>query len=125
MYTLAVRRSFIARHALIGGDWGRENEPHAHRYLLELRLAGEVLDSHGFLVDIVDVERRLDDMILRYRDAMLNDQPEFSGLNPSLEHFARILTDAIAKALHGTGLASVQGVLWEDDSAWASYEVKA
>ena len=124
MYTLAVRRSFIARHALVGGDWGRENEPNAHRYLLELRLSGDALDRHGFLVDIVDVEHELDGLVQRYRDAMLNDQPEFNGLNPSLENFARILTVAIASGLQGKGLASVEVVLWEDESAWASYEVK-
>lgn len=121
MYTLAVRRTFIARHALIGGDWGRENEPNAHRYLLELRLSGEALDAHGFLVDIVDVERHLDEIVGKYRDLMLNDFPEFAGLNPSLENFVRILTDTIAARLRGKGPASVQVVLWEDESAWASY----
>jgi 6-pyruvoyltetrahydropterin/6-carboxytetrahydropterin synthase len=125
MYTLAVRRSFIARHALIGGDWGRENEPNAHRYLLELQLTGEALDKHGFLVDIVDVERHLDELVGKYRDAMLNDFPEFAGLNPSLENFVRILTGAIAARLRGRGLASVQVVLWEDESAWASYMTTA
>ena len=27
MYTVAVRRDLIARHYLIGGDWGAENNP--------------------------------------------------------------------------------------------------
>jgi 6-pyruvoyltetrahydropterin/6-carboxytetrahydropterin synthase len=125
MYTLAVRRSFIARHALIGGDWGRENDPNSHRYVLELRLVGEALDVHGFLVDIVDVERHLDEVVDRYRDAMLNDLPEFAGLNPSLENFARILTPNFADRLQSKGLASVDVVLWEDESAWASYQVRS
>lgn len=124
MYTLAVRRSFIARHALIGGDWGRENDPNAHRFLLELQLSGAELDEHGFLVDIVDVDRHLDAIIARYRDAMLNDLPEFAGLNPSLENFVRILTHELVKALPAQRLASVQVVLWEDEAAWASYVVK-
>ena len=124
MYILCVRRSFIARHALIGGDWGRENEPNSHRYLLELRLAGEALDSHGFLVDIVDVDRQLDGVVDRYRDSMLNDLPEFAGLNPSLENFARILATALADGVLGKGLASVEAVLWEDEAAWASYTVR-
>lgn len=123
MYTLAVRRSFIARHALIGGDWGRENEPNAHRYLLELRLSGGALDQHGFLVDIVDVDRRLDEAVGRYRDAMLNDLPEFAGMNPSLENFARILAIAMAGQLIGGSLSSVEVVLWEDEAAWASFVV--
>ena len=40
MYTLAVRRDFIARHFLIGGDWGPENFPNSHHYILELQLKG-------------------------------------------------------------------------------------
>ena len=73
MYTLAVRRDFIARHFLIGGDWGPENFPNSHHYILELQLDGLELDQHGYLVDIVDVERHLDELIVYYREKMLND----------------------------------------------------
>ena len=91
MYTLAVRRSFIARHFLIGGDWGPENFPNSHHYVLELQLSGDQLDQHGYLVDIVDVEKHLDELVARYKEQMLNELPEFAGLNPSIEHFSRIL----------------------------------
>jgi len=91
MYTLGVRRDFIARHFLIGGDWGGENFPNSHQYVLELQLAGNELDEHGYLVDIVDVEKCLDGVVGYYKEQMLNEKPEFSGLNPSIEHFARIL----------------------------------
>ena len=50
MYTLAVRKDFIARHYLIGGDWGAENLPNSHHYLLELNLSGSVLDIHGLTI---------------------------------------------------------------------------
>jgi 6-pyruvoyltetrahydropterin/6-carboxytetrahydropterin synthase len=121
MYELAVRRAFIARHALIGGDWGRENLPNSHRYLLELRLSGQKLDRHGFLVDIVDVERHLDAVIERYRDQLLNELAEFKDLNPSLENFARIIAIALQQRLSSTGVSQVHVVLWEDDSAWVAY----
>ena len=124
MYTLAVRRLFIARHALIGGDWGRENFPNSHRYLLELQLSGQELDRHGFLVDIVEIESRLDAVIGRYRDQMLNDLPEFAGLNPSLEHFVRIIADALRAAIAGSQIAGFKVVLWEDDAAWAAYTIQ-
>ena len=32
MYTLGIKRDFIARHFLIGGDWGAENLPNSHHY---------------------------------------------------------------------------------------------
>ena len=87
MYTLGVRREFIARHFLIGGNWGQENFPNSHHYILELQLEGAELDQHGYLVDIVDVEKHLDEVVGYYKEQMLNDKPEFAGLNPSrVEH---------------------------------------
>ena len=68
MYTLAVKRDFVAQHYLIGGDWGAENEWHSHHYALELQLQGKELDQHGYLVDIVDVEQHLDAVVARYRE---------------------------------------------------------
>lgn len=121
MYTLAVRRNFIARHYLIGGDWGRENEPNSHHYTLELQLCGQELDKHGYLVDIVAVEKYLGEVIHYYEESMLNDKPEFHGLNPSIEHFARILCETLDKKIHAPNLSTLRVVLWENESAWASY----
>ena len=124
MYTLGVRRDFIAQHALIGGDWGAENQPHSHHYVLELRLEGEDPDQHGFLVDIVDVNRALEERIARYRDHLLNDLPEFRGLNPSLEAFSRILCAGLNESLRAGDLTAIAVVLWENESAWASYRLE-
>ena len=121
MYTLAVRRDFIAQHALIGGDWGAENQPHSHHYVLELHLEGTELDGHGYLVDIVEVEGQLGKLLDRYREHFLNDFPEFAGLNPSLEHFARILCTSLNERVKASNLSAIQVVLWEHENAWASY----
>ena len=124
MYTLAVRRDFIARHFLIGGDWGPENFPNSHHYVLELQLHATELDEHGYLVDIVDISNHLDDLIARFSDKMLNEQPEFKGLNPSLEHFARILALALDERIKAPSLCGLKVILWENDVAWASYELE-
>jgi 6-pyruvoyltetrahydropterin/6-carboxytetrahydropterin synthase len=124
MYTLAVRRDFIARHFLIGGDWGNENLPNSHRYRLELQLQGEELDPHGYLVDIVDVETQLDALIDHFKERMLNDLPEFKDLNPSLEHFVRILAASLNDRLTATNIRSLKVVLWESDAAWAAYSIQ-
>ncbi len=123
MYTLGVKRDFIARHFLIGGDWGPENFPNSHHYVLELQLAGEELDQHGYLVDIVDVQKQLDEVVGYYREQMLNDKPEFAGLNPSLEHFSRILCTTLSKRIKAPNISVVKVVLWENESAWTAYEV--
>lgn len=123
MYTLAVRRDFIAQHALIGGDWGAENLCHSHHYVLELQLSGTELDQHGYLVDILDVEQQLAEIVLRYRDHFLNDFPEFAHINPSLEHFSRILCNTLNEAITAPNIKTMRVVLWENEIAWAAYEV--
>jgi len=124
MYTLAVRREFIARHFLIGGDWGPENFPNSHHYSLELQLQGNELDQHGYLVDIVDVEKHLDDVVCYYKEEMLNEKPEFSGLNPSIEHFSRILCATLNEKIKANNITGIKVVLWEHQNAWAAFSIK-
>jgi 6-pyruvoyltetrahydropterin/6-carboxytetrahydropterin synthase len=124
MYTLGVRRDFIARHFLIGGDWGSENFPNSHHYVLELQLEGRELDQHGYLVDIVEVEKHLDALVNYYKEQMLNDRPEFAGLNPSIEHFSRILATSLSERIEAKNISALKVVLWENESAWAAYVVQ-
>jgi 6-pyruvoyltetrahydropterin/6-carboxytetrahydropterin synthase len=123
MYTLGVRRDFIARHFLIGGDWGPENLPNSHHYMLELQLEGKELDQHGYLVDIMDVEKHLSEIVNYYKEEMLNEKPEFVGLNPSIEHFARILAISLNDRIKAANISALKVVLWENKSAWAAYRV--
>lgn len=121
MYTVAVKRDFIARHFLVGGDWGRENQPHAHHYVLELQIEGAGLDRHGYLVDIVNIESALDKQLDYFEDRLLNELPEFEGLNPSIEHFSRILSGRLLDAIRPPGSGTLHVRLWENDSCWAAF----
>jgi 6-pyruvoyltetrahydropterin/6-carboxytetrahydropterin synthase len=121
MYALGVQRDFVAQHYLIGGDWGAENHRHSHHYRLEVRLEAPELDEHGYLVDIVDVEKNLDELVAGYRDRTLNDAPEFAGLNPSIEHFARIVCQALAARIKAGQLSAITVTIWENQIAWASF----
>lgn len=121
MYKVAVKREFDAQHFLIGGDWGPENELHYHHYQVELQLEGPELDQHGYLVDIVDIENHLDAMVNHYQDQILNEEPEFAGLNPSIEHFSRILCTRFMRDIDHGKLSGITVKLWENEIAWASY----
>ena len=131
MYTVAVKRDFIAQHFLIGGDWGAENEEHSHHYQLELQLEGAELDRHGYLVDIVDIESNLDALVAHFRDCTLNEMLEFSPaspgadpLNPSIEHFARILCSLLAERIQAPNINAFTVKLWENEIAWASFRLE-
>lgn len=122
MYTLAVSRDFIARHFLIGGDWGAENFPHAHHYVAEINIEGDKLNQHGYLVDIVDVEAALGKIVDYFRDSLLNEKEEFAGLNPSIEHFSRIICEKLIGTIKPVaGARAITVKLWENSTCWASY----
>ena len=121
MYTVAVKKDLIAQHYLIGGDWGTENDPHSHHYVVEVRLEAAELDEHGYLVDIVKIETELDSIIDYFGDSMLNDLFEFEGLNPSIEHFSRIVCEKLLIAISPDGSGRFTVKIWENESCWAAY----
>ena len=119
MYQLSISRDFIAQHYLIGGDWGRENQRHSHHYRVEILLSAEQLDRHGYLIDIVALEQALAEVIEQFRDRVLNELAAFSGLNPSLEHFARIFYESLYAKLQLNAKLRVK--IWENADDWAAY----
>lgn len=123
MYTVSVKRDFVAQHFLIGGDWGAENDLHSHHYYIEVQLHGEHLDEHGYLVDIVEIEKELDKVVGYYTDQTLNELPEFAGLNPSIEHYARIFCKTLASRIPNNTLSALSVQVWENEIAWASFRM--
>ena len=121
MYTLRVSRDFVAQHYLTVPGCGPENEWHSHHFESELLLEGPSLNENGYLIDIVEVEEILDSRVDRYRDATLNDLPEFDNKNPSIEHFSQIVCSYIVTNIESSNISTVTVRIWEDDSAWASY----
>jgi 6-pyruvoyltetrahydropterin/6-carboxytetrahydropterin synthase len=121
-HRLTVRREFVAQHFLTVPDPGPEGEVHSHVFTAEIEFAAPELGEYGYLVDIDDVEATLDGLTDRYRDALLNDLPEFEGLNPSVERFAERFADRVENGLEDPIPTRLTVRLWEDDLAWASHE---
>jgi 6-pyruvoyltetrahydropterin/6-carboxytetrahydropterin synthase len=122
-FRVGVLQDFVARHYLVGGDFGTEGSPHSHHYRVELTVAGEGLDRHGFLVDIVRLRSELERLVDRYRDGTLNDLPELRGANPAVEVVARAMAEALSPAFRDDDLSWLEVKLWENESAWASHRV--
>ena len=120
MYTLAVQRDFVTQYFLSGDHRGAENQRHSHHYRVEVILEGAQLDRHGYLVERSDVEQSLAKVIAYYQDKTLNELPEFAGLNPSSEHFARIVCQTLVGAIKANHLSTITVKIWENNT-WASY----
>ncbi|UIO99998.1 6-carboxytetrahydropterin synthase [Halobaculum sp. CBA1158] len=121
-YRTTVTRQFVAQHYLTVPDPGPEGTLHSHVFSVEATFAGESLTEYDYLVNIDDVRDALDDAEGRYRDATLNDLPEFEGYNPSVERFARVLHDRLAPAAADGPAETLRVTVWEDDEAAAGYE---
>ncbi|MFC4540610.1 6-pyruvoyl tetrahydropterin synthase family protein [Halosolutus amylolyticus] len=121
MYTVTVTRDFVAQHWLTVPDPGPEGDLHSHHLTVEVQVEGERLGEYGYLVDIDDLKAVVDGLVDRYRDATLNDLPEFEGLNPSVEHFSRFFADRVVDGIETDRLDGVEVTMWEEDAAAASY----
>ena len=121
MYAISLASEFVAQHFLIGGDWGRENNLNSHTYKIEVTIESKTLDQHGYLLDIVEFQRIIDLMKEKYRDVTLNDLIEFTGINPSLEHFCRIYCEDILRLLNTSNFYKINVEIWEDSVASATY----
>lgn len=121
MYSVTVSDSFVAQHFLTVPDPGPEGELHSHYFGVSAEFRGDSLGEYGYLVDIDAANRALSTVIDRYRDETLNELPEFEGLNPSVEHFARIVCDRFCEELSDDSPDEVTVRVREDDLAWASY----
>lgn len=119
MYQLAISRTFIAQHYLVGGDWGKENDKHSHQYRVQVLIESDQLDQHGYLVDIVKLDEALSGVIEKFSDRSLNELDEFRNINPSLEHFSRIFWQALNNELSLKATMVIK--LWENENDWAAY----
>jgi len=123
MYTLALRKKFIAHHHA-ATEPDAEHPMRSHLYLLEIMLEAEELDSQGMVLDLDALETELDDVLSLYRDKNLNKTEAFKGSIPTLEAFARVLGDAIDESLYAPHLTAISVRLWRGEDVWALYDIE-
>jgi hypothetical protein len=83
MYSLSLQRDFIASHYLVGGDWGPENDPHAHPTGSKFAFQPHNSIIMATLIDLDVLEQIIDACVDAYRDRLLNDLPEFDRSTPA------------------------------------------
>ena len=112
MFHVTARTSFEAIIDLsIGGEVSRRR----HHYLLEARVEGPQVDEEGFLFDITRLEAGLEALKKRWAGAVLNELPDFQGLNPTLEQVARVACYELAHPLVGLPLTSIEVTAYEHE----------
>ncbi len=107
MYEVRVQTHFYAAHRV-----RIPNRPleamHDHDFVVEAVFRGPDVDDAGIFVDFCTVERALRRIVEPLSDTDLGAAPLMAGLNPSAEHLARRLFDALLLELGpDTPLAAV------------------
>ena len=103
--------------------FGPCNNPnfHGHNYELEVAVAGEVDPVTGFVANLDEVKRIVEQHVVSYLDHRnLNlDVPEFRELNPTTENLVVVIWRLLEGRLPGR-LARL--VLWETPRNYVVYE---
>ncbi len=103
--------------------FGKCNNPnwHGHNYVLEVTVAGEPDPETGYVVDLSELKRIVEEKIVSKCDhANLNLDVDFlRGVMPSTENFAVAIWNELAPALPAGRLHSVR--LHETDRNSAEY----
>lgn len=102
------REHFNAAHRLFKEGWTSEkNEKvfgkcslphyHGHNYELEIRVAGEIDEETGFVMDLKILSDLVNEYVLeRFDHKNLNlDTIEFKNLNPTAENIAVVIFDLL------------------------------
>jgi 6-pyruvoyltetrahydropterin/6-carboxytetrahydropterin synthase len=121
MHSLMLTTEFCAQHFLIGKDFGEENFKHSHRYKFEIEIKSKHLDEFNFIIDIVQLKQDLDTIVAHFDNKTLNELPEFSNQNPSLELFSKILWQKCNGQFNLPEDGHIIVRLWEDNIAQATY----
>lgn len=122
MFQVCKTFSFDAAHALRGYQ-GNCERLHGHRWEVAVCLQGPTLNELGILLDFRALKAAIQAVTADYDHNVLNDVPPYDAINPSTEHIARTLFQALrtqlADATPQVQLAFVQ--VWESPTSWAKY----
>ncbi len=132
MYQVTKVIDFCYGHRLLDYE-GKCRYLHGHNGRVEIRLAGEKLDSRGMLTDFGDIKRVMKEWIdgnLDHRMVLHRDDPALAYIQSIGEpHFVideNPTAEAIAKLIYRQakvfGLPVIDVTLWETPTSFATFK---
>lgn len=121
MFELKIVTRFAAAHQLKMVSQKCENL-HGHNWKVEVRVAGEKLNSAGVLVDFGELKKQVAEIIEELDHRFLNETEFFNNNTPpSSENIAFYIAKGLEKKLDGAGARVTRVSAWESDDACATY----
>jgi 6-pyruvoyltetrahydropterin/6-carboxytetrahydropterin synthase len=121
MFELKIVTRFAAAHQLKMVSQKCENL-HGHNWKIEVRVAGEKLNSAGVLVDFGELKKHVAELINELDHRFLNETEFFNNNTPpSSENIAFFIAKGLEKKLDGAWAKVTRVSAWESDDACATY----
>ena len=123
MHKVEVKKGYLnfsAAHFITFG--GKCERLHGHRYVVEAAVQAAELNEAGIAFDFVDLKRELRALADYLDHQLLNELPEFQGVETSAENQAKHFYDELKKRLpeeQADGLLYTR--VWETPTQWAQY----
>lgn len=96
-FQAVVHDRFSAAHAIT--IRGEREALHGHDWAVRAVVEAPTLDGDGLVCDFHALEHALREVIAPFRNANLNDTPPFDRVNPTAEHVAGHIGDALLARL--------------------------
>jgi len=97
MYTIEVQHEFCAAHALTIA--GAVERIHGHNFRILATIESDEPDRDGLVCDFHTAHEVLVQVCEPFTNGSLNAAPPFDSINPTAEHLARHIADALAQRL--------------------------
>ena len=121
VYTVSVQAHYDSAHFLVNYK-GKCERLHGHRYVVEVAVQTAELNEAGIAFDFVDLKRELRGLADYLDHELLNDLPEFEGVETSAENQARWFYDELRRRLPAELSAGLlYARVWETPTQWAQY----
>lgn len=121
MFELKIVTRFAAAHQLKMVAQKCENL-HGHNWKVEVRVAGQRLNSAGVLVDFGELKKHVAEIMSDLDHQFLNETDFFNdNTPPSSENIAFFIAKSLENRLNGDGIKVTQVSAWESDDACATY----
>ena len=121
VYTVSAQAHYDSAHFLVNYQ-GKCERLHGHRYVVEAAVQAAELNEAGIAFDFVDLKRELRALADYLDHQLLNELPEFQGVETSAENQAKHFYDELKKRLpeeQADGLLYTR--VWETPTQWAQY----
>ncbi len=119
-YLLSVVTDFSASHILEGHP-GKCSHLHGHNWSVEVEVEARKLDRLGMAIDFAELKAATRQIVATMDHRHLNDLPEFAGINPTAEHVAGAIYQALRVWLDGHHARLTAVTVWETAHARVRY----